>query len=75
MNGGRFYHKQHNAPLSGWGQFSNRAWRDETDPLTRHTASAHRGVVDPECPACIEIQARHGKGKTTKGTDDTGTRI
>lgn len=26
--------------------------------LDRHTASAHEGTVDPNCPACIEIQAK-----------------
>lgn len=34
----------------------------DADKLQRHTDSAHRGVVDPNCPACIDIQRRYGLG-------------
>lgn len=31
--------------------------------LDRHTASAHEGKVDQDCPACIEIQAKMARLK------------
>lgn len=44
----------------GWTP-NDRPCSDQ-DKLQRHADSAHRGVVDPHCPACIDIQRRYGLG-------------